>query len=132
MADNYLEKRYEELREGRPVIRRVNASLDSLLSKVGEEKGCNSPDEEGEKVKAAQFEALKHSAERLGILFSCEYSEVRGEFRAACSDMYSLGQIVLAVRLKAAELKLFTEVLTTALKGGTGDICSATIKVGKR
>lgn len=31
MADNYLEKKYEELQEKRPVIRRNNVSLDTLL-----------------------------------------------------------------------------------------------------
>jgi nitroreductase len=31
MADNYLEKKYEELQEKRPVIRRNNPSLDTLL-----------------------------------------------------------------------------------------------------
>ncbi len=31
MADNYLEKKYEELQEKRPVIRRNNLSLDTLL-----------------------------------------------------------------------------------------------------
>ena len=31
MADNYLEKKYEELREKRPVIRRNHLSLDTLL-----------------------------------------------------------------------------------------------------
>ena len=31
MADNYLEKKYDELQEKRPVIRRNNVSLDTLL-----------------------------------------------------------------------------------------------------
>ena len=31
MADNYLEKKYEELQEKRPVIKRTNPSLDTLL-----------------------------------------------------------------------------------------------------
>ena len=33
MADNYLEKREEALRESRPVVKRVNASLDTLLKR---------------------------------------------------------------------------------------------------
>lgn len=33
MADNYLEKREEAVRERRPVVRRVNASLDTLLKR---------------------------------------------------------------------------------------------------
>ena len=31
MADNYLEKKFEELREKRPVIKRNHLSLDTLL-----------------------------------------------------------------------------------------------------
>lgn len=33
MADNYLEKREEAVRERRPVVKRVNASLDTLLKR---------------------------------------------------------------------------------------------------
>lgn len=34
MADNYLEKKFEQLRSGRPVYRKVNPSLDSLLTEL--------------------------------------------------------------------------------------------------
>jgi len=140
MADNYLEKRAEELHSARPVIRRVNASLDSLLSAVGGEGNTGGEAtvaatsdaapgiEPCNKVKAAQFEALFRSAERLGIPFSGEYSEESGCISLKCSDACSLGEITLSVRLKAAELKLHTEVIEFQNNNGCA---SAAIKIRK-
>lgn len=132
MADNYLEKKQEELRSARPVIRRVNASLDSLLSEVGKEKeeNDNADRKSEEKVKAAQFEALRHSAERLKIPFSYEYSEQTGQIKTECADWYSLGGVVLAIRLKAAELKLRTTVSSFSFEKDNNK-CLAIVKVSK-
>ena len=42
MADNYLEKKYEELQEKRPVIRRNNLSVDTLLRRNRSYRGYDS------------------------------------------------------------------------------------------
>lgn len=108
MADNYLEKKYEELRSGRPVIRKVNPSLDSLLSAAGSaEKYADS----GYKVAKAQTEAAVASARRLGIEFSHEMPDGDPSLLVvSCRDAYSLGSVAAAIRLKLAELRLHAEL----------------------
>ena len=103
MADNYLEKKYEDFQKGRSVIRKVNPSLDSLLSSLGSQAMGG---EECYKVKSAQLEAAINSARRLCEEFEASSDEASSTISLACRDEYRLGRISLAVELKLAELKL--------------------------
>lgn len=126
MADNYLEKKYEDFQKGRSVIRKVNPSLDSLLSTVGAKTGRN---DSTYKVKNAQLEAAIKSAGRLCEDFEASCDESTGTISLKCTDEYTLGRILLAVELKLAELKLQSSIK----KKGTGPIgcASALIYVFK-
>lgn len=107
MADNYLEKKYEQLRQGRPVIRKVNPSLDSLLTAASAPERENSSYAVGE----AQLKAAVSSARRLGIEFSAATPGTDPAIlEIRCSNMFELGQVLTAVRLKLAELHLHAEV----------------------
>lgn len=107
MADNYLEKKYEELRQGKPVVRRNTPSLDTLLRRAGE---CSDIDCTYV-VKQAQLDAVVRSSGLLGMPFIYESSETSADSPALVRisgqvSAFELGQAVLAVRLKAAELGL--------------------------
>lgn len=107
MADNYLERKYEEFRRGKTVIRRSGMSLDSLLSSAAETPGPDS----GYRVDKAQTEAALASARRLGIDFEASFPEGNpAELALACRNSYELGAVCTAIRLKAAELRLCAEV----------------------
>ena len=107
MADNYLEKKYDEYLHGRSVIRRANPSLDSLLDFIRRDGGAA---ETGYAVKQAQLDAAVRSAEKLGVEAEISTDEAAAEIRLRCGSAFSLGQLVLSIRLKAAELKLRSEV----------------------
>ena len=107
MADNYLEKKYEEYLHGKSVIRRANPSLDSLLDFIRRDGGAA---ETGYAVKQAQLDAAVRSAEKLGIEAEISTDEAAAEIRLRCGSAFSLGELTLAIRLKAAELKLRSEV----------------------
>ena len=107
MADNYLEKKYEEYLHGKSVIRRANPSLDSLLDFIRRDGGAAEP---GYAVKQAQLDAAVRSAEKLGIEAEISTDEAAAEIRLRCGSAFSLGELTLAIRLKAAELKLSSEV----------------------
>ena len=107
MADNYLEKKYEEYLHGKSVIRRANPSLDSLLDFISQGGGAAESDYA---VKQAQLDAAVRSAEKLGVEAEISTDEAAAEIRLRCNSPFSLGQLVLAIRLKAAELKLRSEV----------------------
>ena len=113
MADNYLEKKYEELQHGRAVVRRSTPSLDSLMKSLS---GAGEPSSEYA-VKQAQLDAMVHTASIPGGRVSFHTAEtVPGESPAfvrvsASGDAAAdLGEAVLALRLKAAELHLETRV----------------------
>ncbi len=103
MADNYLEKKYDEYLHGRNIIRRANPSLDSLLSRVSGQQEQTAPDY---RVKQAQLDAVIRSAERLDLDAEFSSDEGRGLVSIRCSTAEDLGALVLAARLKAAELGL--------------------------
>lgn len=126
MADNFLEKKYEDLRNGRQVIRKINASLDSLLSKSAESTQFESPDY---KVKKAQLEAIIASASRLGLEFSAQAFEKDSSICLSCKDDFILGQLCLAMRLKACELKL--QSLVKKKDTGSDDGAGAIISIFK-
>lgn len=107
MADNYLERKYEEFKRGKTVIRRNGMSLDSLLSTAAEAQRADS----GYRVDRAQTEAALASARRLGLDFEASYTEENpAELTLRCRNSYELGTICAAIRLKAAELRLHAEV----------------------
>ena len=62
MADNYLEKREEELRRGKPSVRLANPSLDTLITRIS---GHTEATDTSYVVKEAQLEAITRSADRL-------------------------------------------------------------------
>ncbi len=103
MADNYLEKKFEQFRSGKPVYRKVNPSLDTLLSLASSQE-CRG-DTSG--VKTAQLEAMARSACKScpGKVVSRIVREGSG-LELLCPDMFTLGGAVLAARLKAYELHL--------------------------
>lgn len=115
MADNYLEKKYEQLRQGRPVIRKVNPSLDSLLTAAA----SSAQEDPSYTVGAAQLKAAASSARRLGIEFSEAISGTEpAVMEIRCAGMFELGQVLTAFRLKLAELHLYAE--THPLADGAG------------
>lgn len=108
VADNYLEKRYAELQQGIPVLKRNTPSLDSLLKKIASPV----PDPGSYIVLQAQLDALVRSA---SILFpSCAFKTAQTtDAGPACIIIVSedlsdcqLGEISVVIRLKAAELGL--------------------------
>ena len=107
MADNYLEKKYEEYLHGRSVVRKVNPTLDGLLGRLA---GENMVDDSGYLVKQAQLDAAVRSASLLGLNVEFETDEARAEIRLRSTSAFALGQAALACRLKAAELHLATEI----------------------
>lgn len=113
MADNYLEKKYEEFVRGRPVMRRNTPSLDTLLKKAADVAEADL----SYVVKQAQLDALVRSASLLGGQFVFESFETSSNSAAfvkisSLDGLMCLGEAVLVVRLKAAELGLdsFVEV----------------------
>lgn len=112
MADNFLEKRYEQLRSGKQVIRRSSPSLDSLLERLRDTP--DAPTDPEYKVKRAQLDAIERSARILSGGFSSEVSEQTASIAISCKDMEELGGVLLAMRLKAAELRLHSETGTPA------------------
>ena len=152
MADNYLEKKYEQFKNGPTVIRKVNPSLDTLLHRISDAAPAatagaapadvslrstppqavppltlprvarsagaepdNLPQASADAIKQAQLDAIVRSASILGYTFRFETSEEKGSVyilgpNAPHSKTVELGETVLAMRLKAAELGFRTEV----------------------
>ena len=139
MADNYLENKMAEFREGRTVVRRPSASLESLLKNAGgmisppdaiSAHGCSGrgPSEMGgavrparggdiippaELVMPAQIEAVVRAANLLpeAAVFRFDTDENEGIIRllgpsSPRKHLLDAGQLILAMRLKAAELHL--------------------------
>ena len=121
MADNYLEKKMEEFRSGKRVVRRPSASLEGLLSTlaesdagVGAGAGAGSV---GAAVMPAQVDAVVRAGKRLP-----EAAAFRFEVESACGTIrvlgpssprryvFEAGEVLLAMRLKAAELHLRSSV----------------------
>lgn len=113
MADNYLEKRSEELSRGKTVIRRSNPSLDSLLKSLGTKVSDPSY-----VVKQAQLDALVRSASLLGADATFRTDEASASISLECPDPLTAGECLLALRLKAAELKLGSRIDSLCDKDG--------------
>ena len=113
MADNYLEKRSEELSRGKTVIRKSNPSLDSLLKSLG--TNISDP---SYVVKQAQLDALVRSASLLGADATFRTDEASATISLECPDPLTAGECLLALRLKAAELKLGSRIDSLCDKDG--------------
>ena len=113
MADNYLEKRSEELSRGKTVIRKSNPSLDSLLKSLGTKVSDPSY-----VVKQAQLDALVRSASLLGADATFRTDEASATLSLECPDPLTAGECLLALRLKAAELKLGSRIDSLCDKDG--------------
>ena len=118
MADNYLEKKMEEFRSGKRVVRRPSASLEGLLSTLAESDagvgaGAGGAGGVGAAVMPAQVDAVVRAGKRLP-----EAAAFRFEVESACGTIrvlgpssprryvFEAGEVLLAMRLKAAELHL--------------------------
>lgn len=117
MADNYLENKYEQLRSGRPVIRRVNPSLDTLLTRIADATPSHGSSP-SDRIRQAQLEAIVRSAAMLGSGCRFEISEEDGRIQvfgpsSPRVSIISAGETVLAMRLKAAELGFACQVTVT-------------------
>ena len=113
MADNYLEKRSEELSRGKTVIRKSNPSLDSLLKSLGTKVSDPSY-----VVKQAQLDALVRSASLLGADATFRTDEASATISLECPNPLTAGECLLALRLKAAELKLGSRIDSLCDKDG--------------
>ena len=107
MADNYLEKKYEEYLHGKSVVRKVNPTLDGLLGRLA---GQNQAEESSYPVKQAQLDAVLRSASLLGLDVKMASDEARAEISLRSASAFALGQASLACRLKAAELHLGSDL----------------------
>ncbi len=109
MADNYLEKKYDEYLHGKKIIRRMNPSLDSLLDRLAR------PQEKSDAtylVKQAQLDAILRSVARLDPNAEMSSDEAEGRILLRSHVPENLGALSLVARLKAAELGLHSnEVL---------------------
>ena len=114
MADNYLDKRSEELSRGKTVIRRANPSLDSLLKSL-DTREASDP---SYVVKQAQLDALVRSAALLGTDADFSSDEASATVSLECGDLFTAGQCLLALRLKAAELRLGSRLESLCEKDG--------------
>ena len=140
MADNYLEKKFEQLRSGRPVYRKVNPSLDSLLAELSRQPRAEDgmQQESGalhgngaDAVKLAQLEAVARSAVRsCPDAVKAECSEAEASISLSAPDMFVLGAAVLAARLKACELHLRSECVCKDGAHGDRPAC-AVLKLSK-
>lgn len=102
MADNYLEKKYEEWKNGKPAVRRTAPSLETLLKRLGEPSG---PDPDYT-VKQAQLDAITRAASLVSPHLALSSSERDATVSVSSGDPVLVGEAVLAIRLKAAELRL--------------------------
>lgn len=138
MADNFLEKRQEELRGGRTVIRRVNPSIDELLARTAAEEageGAAGRKSASYTVKAAQIDAMLRSAHKTGAAFEADYTEgspalirlsiVGGAVREPSEGILLLGELLLALKLKAAELHLCASLISFSPDTLTVQVCKS-------
>ena len=119
MADNYLEKKMEEFRSGKRVVRRPSASLESLLSQIADAPdGAGSvPGAAESAVMPAQVDAVVRAGKRLpeAVAFRFEVESACGTIRVLGPSsprryVFEAGEVLLAMRLKAAELHLRSSV----------------------
>ena len=117
MADNYLEKKYDEFVHGKPVYLKSSPSVETLLRKVAAGEGLQPEPASGalSSVKMAQLKAIARVAAVCvppGDNFSFEPAEGAVASISVLGPSspdrcrISLGRALLAMELKAAELGL--------------------------
>lgn len=112
MADNYLEKKMEEFREGKKAVRRPSASVEGLLKHISEPSEASA-----DTVMGAQLEAVVRAAKHLPEAESFRF-DIDEKAAAICllgpgsprRYLLEAGELVLAMRMKAAELHLNSRV----------------------
>ena len=120
MADNYLEKKMEAFREGRQVIRRQGTSVEGLLNVLAEDAAGKAEEPAAYaagSVMPVQLEAIVRGASRLkeSESFRFEVDEASAVIRilgpgSPRKYLIEAGELILAMRLKAAELHLRSSV----------------------
>ena len=94
------------------VYRKLNPSLDSLLDKLAAQPDGNLPEASAMgKPMAAQMEAIARSGRKVSAEFRIEIDEKSDEIRilgpnSPGRNLVVAGEVLLAMRLKAAELHL--------------------------
>lgn len=124
MADNYLEKKYEEWKNGKPAVKRTVPSLETLLKRLGESSG---PDLQYT-VKQAQIGAIIRAGKLVDDSLEFISDEESSTVSVAGGSSFILGQAVMAMKLKAAELRLQAE---TAQSPSSGTDEKVMIKISK-
>ena len=117
MADNYLEKKMDEFRSGKVAVRRPSFSLETLLQSAGGKAsgGDTLPenDQAEKSVMPAQIDAVVRAANILkeSESFQFDIDEKAGIIRLLGPTsprryLLEAGEVIMAMRLKAAELHL--------------------------
>ena len=114
MADNYLEKKYDEYLRGKTIIRRANPSLDTLLDRIS---GPQEKSGAAYSVKQAQLDAVLRSVSKLCPDARMSSDEDTGRIFLHGRSPEELGARSLAARLKAAELGLRSSLVTHGSEG---------------
>ena len=131
MADNYLENKMEQLRSGPRIINRPSVSVERLLSKIALQD-----EERTEPPMSAQLEAIARDARLLKEAgqFRFEFTEdsilILGPLSPRRSH-FEAGEVVMAMRLKAAELHLCSSVEMRPESTTAANPLIATLKVWK-
>ena len=125
MADNYLEKKYEEWKNGKPAVKRTVPSLETLLKRLGESSG---PDPQYT-VKQAQIDAIIRTGKLVDDSLTFTSDEETSTVSVTGKGPFTLGQAVMAMKLKAAELRLHAEIIQSPSSATDETIM---IKISKR
>ena len=111
MADNYLEKKMEEFRSGKAPVRRPSASVEGLLERLSTDASVDAS------VMPVQVQAVLRAGTIIKESESFRYDtdEKEGIIRVlgpASPRRYLVeaGEVIMAMRLKAAALHLRCEV----------------------
>lgn len=128
MADNYLENKMEALQKGPKIVKRPSVSVEGLLKRLGDRPG----DQEGS-VMPAQIEAIARDAGLLeeAKVFRLEPDGDSIRILGPSSPrkyLVEAGEVVMAMRMKAAELHLSSSVELRPESNIPGDLLIATVK----
>lgn len=131
MADNYLENKMEALRQGPKIIKRPSVSVEGLLKSI---QGQNQEPEED--VMSAQLEAIVRAGRLVEEAenFRFELTENSILLLGPTSPRRHLieaGEILMAMRLKAAELHLCSSAEIRSESTSAANPLIATLKVWK-
>jgi len=112
MADNWLEKREQQLKGGTIIYRKANQSLETLLHKVASGDNATSAAGGGSPIRNAQLEAIARSAKILFPELPLQWDEQAGTitWHSNALTPHQTGAAILAMQLKACELGFCTQV----------------------